>query len=74
MAQKICAVQVVQEEFEDIFPGEVAAVTGVRETGALDRLVSEFQARSQSLTDLLDHYTRQRRRHVRQIARRQVGT
>ncbi|KAK9859822.1 hypothetical protein WJX84_005942 [Apatococcus fuscideae] len=64
--------QIVQAEFEDIFPGEVAAVTAVHETWHLDRLVSEYNTRRQSLTDLLDHYTRQRRRHIPSITRRQV--
>ncbi|KAK9861196.1 hypothetical protein WJX84_002371 [Apatococcus fuscideae] len=64
--------QIVKAEFEDIFPGEVATVSAVRETGALDRLVSEYRGRMQSLTDLLEHYTRQRRRHTRKIVRRKV--
>ena len=68
----LVAVQIVRAEFEDIFPGEVATVSTVHETGALDRMVSEYRGRMQSLTDLLDHYTRQRRRHIRKIVRRRV--
>jgi Cytosolic domain of 10TM putative phosphate transporter len=67
----VCAEQVVKEEFDELYPGEVEAVHLVRNTRDLDPKVAEYKKLSEELTDLIDDYTSKRRRH-KQIKRKKA--
>lgn len=66
-----CA-QVVKQEFDELYPGEVEAVHLVRNTRELDPKAAEYKKTVQDLIDLLDDYTSKRRRH-KEIKRKKAG-
>ncbi|KAK9811621.1 hypothetical protein WJX72_007134 [[Myrmecia] bisecta] len=63
--------QVVEEEFEELYPGLVAKVHLVHDTRELDATVQEYENVRQKLIDVLDDYISKSRRHIT-IKRRMV--
>ena len=60
-------VQMVERQFENIFPGRVARVRLAVDTRSIDGLIREYWKTRQKALDLLDEYEslRQRRRSVK---------
>lgn len=52
----------VTTEYEELYPGDVAAVHLVYKTGSLDPLVKEYIKLQRSLEDLIDDYASQKAR------------
>ena len=63
--------QVVQQEFEALFPGEVEHVRLVKDTTTLDSLVGEYTKVKRQLEDLVDEYQGRRKRLLK-VKRRTV--
>ena len=63
--------QVVQQEFEALFPREVEHVRLVKDTTALDSLVVEYTKVKRQLEDLVDEYQGRRKRLLK-VKRRTV--
>ena len=64
--------QLVQQEIETLFPGEVERIRLVKDTTVLDGLVREYTSLKRSLEDLLDHYMGRRKRLLK-VKRRMVS-
>ena len=64
LAEGLTTQQLVANQFEELFPGQVAGVHVVYTARRLAAVQAQYGAVSQSLTDLLDEYTSQTRRHV----------
>jgi hypothetical protein len=63
--------QLVEAEFEELYPGQVDNVTNVYNTATLDGSFAKYNAVRDNLTDLLDDYTSKSRRG-KTIVRKQV--
>ena len=57
-----CAAQMVQQQFESLFPGRVLRVHMAHDTREIDSLVSEYWRLRRKLLDQLDEYSEHRRR------------
>ena len=57
-----CCLQMVASEYDELYPGEVAAVHLVYKTGSLDPHVKEYNSCLRSLEDLIDDYASQKAR------------
>lgn len=55
-------VQLVESEYEELYPGEVAAVHLVHDNRPLRKMQGEYHAVLQSLLDLIDRYASRRAR------------
>lgn len=55
--------QMVEQEYAELFPGEVEAVHVVHDLAALNNLVKEYEKLKRNLEDLVDDYTSKKRRH-----------
>eukprot|EP00891_Asterochloris_glomerata_P001750 jgi/Astpho2/1750/Aster-04171 len=64
--------EVVQQEFEALFPGEVEQVRLVKDTTTLDSLVGEYTKVKRQLEDLVDEYQGRRKRLLK-VKRRTVN-
>eukprot|EP00884_Botryococcus_braunii_P010053 jgi/Botrbrau1/19049/Bobra.0100s0073.2 len=62
----------VEKEFDELYPNSVDAVNLVYDTSELDKLLREYNSIKESLQNLLDIYTSQKRRH-KKIIRKQVS-
>ena len=67
----LSCLQVVQQEFEALFPGEVEHVRLVKDTTTLDSLVGEYTKVKRQLEDLVDEYQGRRKRLLK-VKRRTV--
>ena len=67
----MCALQMVANEYEELFPGDVDSVHVVCKTASLDPVVSEYDANLRNLEDLLDDYASQAARG-KEIKRKEV--
>ena len=56
------AVQIVEREYEELYPGQVAAVHLVYDNRPLRKMQAEYGSTVQKLLDLVDKYTSQRSR------------
>lgn len=63
--------QMVEQEYAELFPGEVEAVHVVYDLAALNGLCKEYDTLKRNLEDLVDDYTSKKRRH-KPIKRKQV--
>lgn len=63
--------QITEREFEELFPNQVARVSIVHDTTALDPLVKEHQKVTRQLEDLLDEYIG-RKKQLKKIKRKKV--
>jgi hypothetical protein len=63
---------VVEQEFGEVYPGQVEAVHVANDTSALDPLVAEYQRLKRALEDLLDQHIMDRRRLKKNIKRKMV--
>lgn len=64
--------QVVEQEFEELFPGQVVAVQPVYDVRDLEPLDSEYDKLSQKLWDLVGDYSRKLRSDTKIKKRKQV--
>ncbi|CAL8466090.1 g5626 [Coccomyxa elongata] len=55
--------QMVEQEYVELFPGEVEAVHVVYDLAALNGLCKEYDTLKRNLEDLVDDYTSKKRRH-----------
>ena len=55
----------MEQEYHQLFPGEVEAVHPIYDTAALDKVAHEYDVTRDKLTDLLDEYTSRKRRHAK---------
>ena len=55
-------VQMVERQFESLFPGKVLRVHMAHDTREIDSLVSEYWRLRRKLLDQLDDYSEQRKR------------
>ena len=63
--------QMVSDEYNDLFAGQVVAVEPVHETTKLEKLVAKYEKSSQKLWDMIGDYSN-KKRNGKKIKRKQV--
>ena len=58
----MCCVQLVEGEYNELYPGDVAAVHLVHDNRPLRKMQGEYHSTQQSLLDLIDRYASRRAR------------
>ena len=69
------SLQMVRNEYEELYDGDVASVNVVYNTATLDALVAEYNTGLRNLEDLIDDYASQKTRdmHVKRKKVRHSG-
>ena len=68
---RLLNMQMVEEEYEDLFPGQVLAVETVHDTTHLESLTATYSSTSLQLWDLISEYSN-KKREGKKIKRSQV--
>ncbi len=55
--------QMVEQEYQELFPGEIEAVHVCYDLADLNGLCGEYEKLKRNLEDLVDDYTSKKRRH-----------
>ena len=69
---RLARVQMVEDEYEDMFPGQVMSVETLHDTTTLEGLAAKYEKLNKQMWDLIGDYSN-KQRDCKKVKRKQVG-